>query len=223
MAKTITIQTKTGDRVTPVVWKGQSLAVHRPPSSKDPSGFSQEARHWAITHHPSGLAACFSFDGAKNDAIALAKLWDGPFGELDPKNPCCQSWRWSAGWLADCRAAEDPIQYGKPVGPILPDHPTPKDVAAAVTTAVCGAPSSVAGGDPEPDPDGPAPTDYVAPGKIRTGKDGWPELRHCGKWYAVPTLAELESYLFDSIADGPLISGIEPDHPESWPALLGMI
>ncbi len=216
---TITIQTRSGNRTTPTVWRGKALAVHRPPSSKDPSGFSTEPRHWAITHHPSGLAACHSFDGSKADAIAIAKLWDGAFCELAAENPDARSWRWAQTWVADIKAAQDPIRYGKPSGPVLPDHPTPGDVGRAIAAAVDATydPPTQAEAE-EQFPAG----ETVPANRFRT-HDGILQIRWAGQWWDVPTLEEIEAWTFDSICESPKGDSVEPDHPESWLSILGII
>ena len=103
---------------------------------------------------------------------------------------------------------------------MLPDHPTERDVARAIARAISGVdvPEPTEAEDAEP-----APVDAVPATLRRTGADGWPEILHAGRWFKVPTMAEIESFLFDSIAEGPTKSGIEPDHPESWPSILGLI
>jgi len=42
-------------------------------------------------------------------------------------------------------------------------------------------------------------------------------------WYDVPTLGEIEEFTFDSVALTPCEDSVEPDHPDSWLSLLGMI
>jgi hypothetical protein len=218
---TITIQTRTGNRETPTVWRGKALAVHRPPSAKNPSGFSTEPKRWAITHHPSGLAACASFDGPKADAIALAKLWDAAFCELAADNPDARSWRYSRTWLEDCKRAQLPasLNLPRPVGPVLPDHPTPSDVGRAIAAAVDAtyAPPTQAEAA-EQFPAG----ETVPANRLRTC-DGILQLRWRGQWWDVPTVGEVEAWTFDSVCESPTGDSVEPDHPESWLSILGII
>lgn len=218
MAKTVTLTTSTSkSRTVPAVWQGRNLSVHRPLSGKKPGELSSEPRHWAITHTASGLAACRSFNGPKADAINLARLWDDAFGTINTND--ASGWPYRQTWLADVRLA----QWGateRPNGPVLPDHPTVADVAAAVAAAV--------GGTYEPATEAeaaePFPVAEALPAdRIRTSPDGWPETRWRGRWWPVPTLGEVESMAFDSTAETPDGRTVEPDHPEAWPRILGVV
>jgi hypothetical protein len=42
-------------------------------------------------------------------------------------------------------------------------------------------------------------------------------------WYEVPTMEDIEEWTFDSICLTPTYDEVEPDHPDSWLSLLGMI
>lgn len=42
-------------------------------------------------------------------------------------------------------------------------------------------------------------------------------------WYDVPTNEEIEEWSFDSVAFTPDDDEVEPDHPDSWLSLLGLI
>ena len=42
-------------------------------------------------------------------------------------------------------------------------------------------------------------------------------------WYEVPSLEDIEEWSFDSVVPTPDESEVEPDHPDSWLRLLGMI
>ena len=42
-------------------------------------------------------------------------------------------------------------------------------------------------------------------------------------WYDVPTNEEIEEWTFDSICFTPDDDEVEPDHPDSWLSILGMI
>lgn len=217
----ITIQTYAGDRTTSTVWCGKSLAVHRPASKTDPSGFSTEPKRWAITHHPSGLAACPSFDGTRNDAIALAKLWDAAFCELDPVKPDARAWRYSKTWMEDCKRAQLPasLNLPRPVGPVLPDHPTPSDVGRAIAAAVDATYESPTQSEAEEQ----FPANETVPANRLRTRDGILQLRWAGQWWDVPTVGEIEAWVYDSVCESPEGDSVEPDHPESWLSILGII
>jgi hypothetical protein len=52
---------------------------------------------------------------------------------------------------------------------------------------------------------------------------GWPLVAWSGANYPVPTLEELELWSLDSVAESPDGDDVEPDAPESWLSLLGLI
>ena len=41
--------------------------------------------------------------------------------------------------------------------------------------------------------------------------------------YAVPDMDQLEAWVFDSVCETPEGDIVEPDHPDSWLSLLGII
>ena len=52
---------------------------------------------------------------------------------------------------------------------------------------------------------------------------GWPLVRWRGQWWPVPTQGEMEEWTFDSFAENPRGDSVEPDAPDSWLSLLGLI
>jgi hypothetical protein len=42
-------------------------------------------------------------------------------------------------------------------------------------------------------------------------------------WYDIPTNEEIEEWAFDSVAFTPDDDEVEPDHPDSWLSILGLI
>lgn len=42
-------------------------------------------------------------------------------------------------------------------------------------------------------------------------------------WYDIPSNEEFEEWVFDSLCPTPAEDDVEPDHPDSWMSLLGMI
>ena len=53
--------------------------------------------------------------------------------------------------------------------------------------------------------------------------DGWPHITFKGELYRVPTLEEVEEWVFDSVCFTPDEDEVEPDHPHSWLSILGLI
>lgn len=44
-----------------------------------------------------------------------------------------------------------------------------------------------------------------------------------GEEYEVPDMETIESFVFDSVCETPDGETVEPDHPDSWLRLLGLI
>ena len=52
---------------------------------------------------------------------------------------------------------------------------------------------------------------------------GWPMVLWQGSWYPAPTMAQVEAWVFDSVVESPDERDVEPDDPDSWLSILGMI
>lgn len=66
----------------------------------------------------------------------------------------------------------------------------------------------------------PTPKGYARDEGRATGKT------HCrwrGEWHETPTMDQLSEWCFDSVCETPDGETVEPDHPESWLSILGMI
>lgn len=218
--QTINVQTKDGHaRTVPAVWLGQFLAVHRPLSNKNPDGLSNLPRHWSISHHGIGLGAAVGIGIAQRDAIALARLWDSAFSEITAEG--AREWPLAKRWVDDVRRAE----AGRPI--IGPRELTPLEALesagtyAEVSAAVARAMGHTFASDSEAAEQFPA-REVIAADRLRDGVDGL-ELLWRGQWWPVPTLGEVEGWALDSLAETPDGRTVEPDHPESWPHLLGVV
>ncbi len=44
-----------------------------------------------------------------------------------------------------------------------------------------------------------------------------------GESYPVPSMRELERWVYDSVCETPEGDRVEPDHPDSWLSILGLI
>jgi hypothetical protein len=58
--------------------------------------------------------------------------------------------------------------------------------------------------------------------EIKT-EDNWPQVKYNGEWYSVPTLEDVEEWVFDSVCFTPEEDEVEPDDPNSWLSILGLI
>lgn len=54
-------------------------------------------------------------------------------------------------------------------------------------------------------------------------EDGWPQVKYHGEWYPVPAMEDVEEWVFDSVCFTPDEEEVEPDHPNSWLSILGLI
>ena len=52
---------------------------------------------------------------------------------------------------------------------------------------------------------------------------GWPMVRWQGEWYPAPTMEQVETWVFDSVVETPDERDVEPDDPDSWLSVLGLI
>jgi hypothetical protein len=214
MQNNISITTTSGAREIPAAWVGSHLAVHRPVLT---DGEKAEPRQWCITHLASGLSMGGTLSTTKPEALTLARLWDAAAGEIDPGNP--HGWRYVQTWLLDVAVIEH-RRIAELAGPVLPDCPTAGDVAAAISAAI--------GGDYQPVSEDDGAEQYparetVAASLLRDGTYGL-EMFWRGEWWQVPTMGEVEAWaLFEGAAETPDGRTVEPDAPDAWPVLLGVI
>lgn len=212
MPQTLTVTTKTGPREVPAAWIGSHLAVHKPVWREG----TPPPKQWAVTHKASGLCMGGTLHTTKTEAVALAKLWDSAAAEIDAAAP--RNWRYLETWRLDVATVEH-RRIGDLFGPVLPDNFGPQDVAAAMAAALETA--YAAPDDSEAAEQFPA-REVIAADRLRDGVDGL-EMAWRGQWWPVPTLGEVEGWALDSLAETPDGRTVEPDHPESWPHLLGVV
>lgn len=242
---TISIPLSSGESVTvPLRWQGTCLCVHPPVKDGAPNvtpGF------WVITDRESGLSAG-QFSGSLRQAVMLAKAWDAAFSDaIRRAGGDLSRWQYRHQWHDQLRGLQPPTgpMPLKPE-PVLPDlkPPAPRATAAdgdggeqypATVTVwrakddpkrwVC---SSVL-------PDGRSRLRNPETGKpvrmtgdvalFKTTDPLNPELRlyFRGAWHPVPSIAEMMELTFDSICRTPDGDSCEPDAPESWLTLLGLV
>ena len=225
----ITVQTATGfPRQVPTKWAGQWLAVHRPVRR---DGLSTEPALWTLTLRPLGLSGG-ELAAPLPAVLAMAKLWDTPAARWDDVAEAADAtaWRWRDRFRDDV----DRVRRGRP--PIGPRALTPTEaiepagtaaeVAAAVAAAM-GAPQLTDAEAAEPFP----VADVISSARIKAGilpggetpEGGWPWVRWRGRWWPVPSVGEVHTMTLDSVAETPAGDHVEPDHPDAWPRLLGLI
>lgn len=237
--QTATIKCNDHERTVPTVWQGAYLSVHRPLVK---GGLSAAPRHWAITHSASGLAACASFDGTKQAAVRLARLWDQAFASITVDD--ASKWRYRDQWARDLKVAQ--WGTGSLTGPV--DASPLQQMQEARTFAELQEVTARAlSYQPIPEPESlqqyplevdfkPEPGRLPYLGAVKRSQSGslwlyW--IPQGGNyratfddlvgWYQVPTLEEVEQWTFSDTVPTPADDDLEPDHPDSWLRLLGLI
>lgn len=153
---------------------------------------------WTITYQPAGMRAA-SVAASLKAAVALAKAWDSRFASLDPQN--AQGWPEREAWAQAIRETETPAIAAR-----LARQETQSwlnrefgetQETAAVLAAQIGRPIDQHGG---------------------TKRMQWR-----GVWWPLPSDSELQEWTIDSVCETPDGRSVEPDHPESWLSLLGLV
>lgn len=57
----------------------------------------------------------------------------------------------------------------------------------------------------------------------RTTGEKFLKLRWHRKWWPVPTMDEVQAWTLDSVCPTPAGDIVEPDHPDAWLSLLGLV
>lgn len=227
-AAVVTVECKDGRRSVPAVWKGRHLAVHLPPKADGPDGVSTVRGRWCVTHLATGLTASGLLETSRAKAVALARAWDATFGTLAAADqgaswPAREIWGRAVRRLRLQGDVWTPEQAAGPEQPVdslgrLAAASTPAAVHAAVVAAVTG--YEISAGD-EAAEQFPA-RDTVPADRLRDGPDGL-EMHWSGRWWLVPSLGDVEAWALDSVAETPDGRTVEPDHPESWTRILGVV
>jgi len=233
---TITVTGLSGPRTVPAAWRGDRLAVNRPVLKE---GLSTAPREWVVTHLGIGYSMG-TINAPQRAVIALARAWDHPDAGLEALTvENARHWRWARRWR------DDRSRAGRGLPVIGPRELTPLEaLESAGTAAECEAAVRAAMGAPTPEPDDhrgqwPAPVTRktTGAGAVRVGPDGLLELWWLPRggnyteadalslagWYEVPQADDIESQCLGSVALTPCEDAVEPDHPDAWPRLLGLI
>jgi hypothetical protein len=239
--ETVTLALPDGATIdAPARWRGRALAVHAPVNHVRDG--KQTRGLWGISGHVHGLSAG-TFRGPLRDAIALARLWDDAFAAALPETrvsaPSLAQWEHARQWSLQVTGAEPATGPGPSAETIR----TRERVAAVDGDGAEQFPAT-----PTMTPAGPGRVRFARRlnnGRERlrnpeTGKalrmDGdvaafkgpdplTPVFRLLwrGAWVDVPTTAELMEWSLDGVAETPTGARVEPDAPDSWLSLLGII
>jgi hypothetical protein len=229
MPTVITVQTaNTGPRDVPTKWTGHWLAVHRP-IRRD--GLSTEPALWTVTLRPLGLSGG-ELAAPLPAVVSFARLWDTAAARWDDVATAADASAWQ--WRDRFRDDVARVRSGRPpIGPraltpveAIESAGTAAEVAAAVAAAM-GAPQLTDAEAAEAFP----VAEVIPAAQIKAGilpggetpEGGWPWVRWRGQWWPAPTVGEVHAWALDSVAETPDGRNVEPDDPESWPSLLGLV
>lgn len=233
-------------------WRGRALAVHPPLKvESDRPAFVEKRRGlWSISAPSCGLLAG-TFRGPLRDAIALARLWDDAFADVmvgstldNPRS--LRDWPQRQAWSRQCDRCADPV------GPVDLSHPDwlqPNAIRDAVTAAD-GDGGEQFPARPTITP-GSRPGRVRFSRVLNNGRErltnpetGKRTVRMTGdvvafkgpdpltpilrlwfrqRWHDVPTIAQCMEWTFDGVAETPDGRTVEPDAPDSWLSLLGVV
>jgi hypothetical protein len=237
---TATVSVANGERVAVSPrWAGRALMVHGPVRDN----VETTARGvWIVSDAGTGLRAG-TFRGPLRDAVKLARVWDDAFADALSASPSLAQWSQRLAWQRQCDGFE-PV-----TGPVASTDPSWLAPRQAPAVAADGDGGEQFPASPTMTPSGPGRVRYarrLPDGRERlrnpeTGKpvrmDGdcaafknpsnplEPVLRvwFRGAWFDVPSTAQLMEWSIDGVAETPDGSRVEPDAPDSWLTLLGVI
>ena len=162
----------------------------------NPNGAEPTRGLWTITHYRSGLRAASVATNLKA-AIKLAKAWDLRFENLEVANAA--DWPQREAWAQAIRETETPAIAARfkrqQTKQWLDSEFGTGTETAAFLAAKAGLP--------------------IALGSKR--------VQWRGKFWPLPSDAELQEWSIDSVCETPDGRSVEPDHPESWLSILGLV
>jgi len=83
--------------------------------------------------------------------------------------------------------------------------------------------AKVVGYTPMTDSEGREPADTSLCNRKIEIVDGWPHIRYRKELCPIPSMEDIEEFIFDSCCPTPAGDEVEPDHPASWLSILGLI
>lgn len=199
--KTISVAVPTGKLEIPALWVGKNTALHRPVSVSN-GGTKATRGLYALTHLESGLSFGFLQTNQKQ-AKSIARAWDDRCGTVDPTD--ASQWEHREAWAELLRNLNDvwtrthmatTLKVRQQWGSQAPSNGESQELAMMQAAN-----------------QGLAIDQGCNAKRIIWRGQSWP----------APTEAELEHWTFDSVCETPDGRTVEPDHPESWLRILGLI
>jgi len=237
---TIRAAMASGERVdVPARWIGRALAVHAP--LKDGAPVANPRGQWVIAGRVHGLQAG-TYRGPLRDAIKLARVWDAAFADALPADrataPSLAQWEHAQQWGHQLRGEEPP--NGPCAAYVARERVTAADgdggeqwEATQTITPVPGKPGRIRyarrlpdGRERLRDPETGRALRMNGDCAAFKGPDPLTPVFRLwwrGQWFDVPTIAELMEWSFDGVCETPDGSRVEPDAPDAWLTLLGIV
>lgn len=238
--QTVSAVMGSGERVdVPARWIGRALAVH-PPINAVRDG-RQSRGQWVITGHAFGLSAGI-YRGPLRDAVKLARVWDAAFADALPVDrvtaPSLAQWELAPQWARQLRGEEPPTGPGAAY--VARERVTAADgdggeqwEPTLTITPVPGKPGRIRyarrlpnGRERLRDPETGRALRMDGDAAAFKGPDPLTPVYRLywrGQWVDVPTIAELMAWSMDGVCETPDGSRVEPDAPDAWLSLLGII
>jgi hypothetical protein len=214
--------------------------VHAP--LKDGAPVANPRGQWVITGHRFGLSAG-TYCGPLRDAVKLARVWDAAFADALPADritaPSLANWELAPIWAAQLRGHAPPTGPG--AGYVARERVAAVDGDGAEQFPATATlwPVTVRGERRiklarrlangrerlrNPETGEPLRMD----GDVASFKGPDPLTPVCrlwwrGQWVDVPTIAELMAWGMDGACETPDGSHVEPDAPDAWLTLLGIV
>lgn len=219
-------------------WRGRALCVHAPIRDGVPT---PTRGVWVIASTEFGYAAG-TYRGPLSAAVKLARLWDAAFGDalataprVGAGVPSLSTWHQARDWSRQLNG--DAPATGPVAAPREPvaaaDGDGAEQFPATPTLTPGTAPRTVRyarrlpdGRERLRDPETGRAVRMNGDVAAFRGPDPLtPRLRlwFGDRWHDVPTIAELMEWTFDGVAETPDGSRVEPDAPNSWLTLLGVV
>lgn len=198
--KMIEVAVPSGKLQIPALWVGKNTALHRPVSVSN-GGTKATRGMYALTHLESGLSFGF-LNTNQQQAKKIARAWDDRCGSIDPKD--ASQWEHREAW-----------------GQVLSNlNETWKRTHMATTTKVreqWGQTESNVGSQDLAMLQ--AANQGLAIDQAGTAK----KIKWRGRFWTAPTEGELNHWTFDSVCETPDGRTVEPDAPDSWLSILGLV
>ena len=182
------------------IWQGQNTFLHKPIDGGTGQPKQVQATY-VLTHADSGLSFG-TLNCNQQQAKKIARAWDDRCGSIDPKNAKewehCEAWgqvirNLNEGWTRTHIATTAKVREQWGT--------TKSNVGSQDLALLLAAKQGLA-------------IDQAGRSK---------RIKWRGKFWTAPSEAELNVWTFDSVCETPDGRSVEPDAPDSWLRILGLV